>query len=329
MTVIDSIVLDAVEAAFPDKNSQIRPLKAGYESQPYQITNEAGEFVALMQKRGGIGAADYAPAYAILKTLENRSYPFAPHPVYLNTDHSLIMMEFVSATSLKNLSSVRGRQDLAKNLLTALLSLHDIPLESCQNEFATISNQSLKPVTARDDVAQYLVDWTSLARAGQPSRTHLEWFMPKVARAEAYFKNIPASGNSILSHSDTTEGNILLLPGDRPVLIDWEGAVFRNYPEGWYDYGISYLMTHVALFQEYRSYILRRTCDTTGISMDSLLAAMKRQLEFIKLCDISWAIMMHSRVAAGEINGDPKKFSAIAHKRIQDYKEQFENRSFL
>ncbi len=271
-----SLVRRSIDAAFPDIASEITPLKAGYSSQPYKVTNELGDFIALAEKPEAIGTVTYSFCFAILTTLEKQKYPFAPRAIYINPERTVIIMTFAPGPSLKEFSDRENTETTAKKLLIALLELQKIPFDDCLTEYKALETTTLNPVTIQDDIAHFLIGWGNLTASGQPDPVLQHWLSNKTAQTITTLQHTPPSGHLILNHDDTTEGNVFMPKNGTPILIDWAESRFQNYPLGWHDYGIGYLLNHVRLFQKHAPFILQYACEYMGRDMESKNQRIRR-----------------------------------------------------
>jgi aminoglycoside phosphotransferase (APT) family kinase protein len=304
----------------------------GYASTAYKVTSSEGIFIALTQKEDSIAAPDYAYYFAILKTLETINYEFAPRAVYLNPKQSIILMTTVpgEAISWINTASEDQQKKTVEILVKALLGLRAAPFSHCAKTYKQLSGKQLETTTIEKNIQHYMTDWFELAQTGQPDPTLTKWIKPKVAACEVFARHMKPSNRTVLVHGDTSEGNIFLSRDLRLHLIDWDGSSFDQFPDGWDDFGMAYLMNHVPLFQKFRPLVISLVSERCHVPTHELEAIIIRLQELIKLGDIQWAYMMHARASAGEIKSKPKEFFlSVARERINDYEKTFSANSFL
>jgi aminoglycoside phosphotransferase (APT) family kinase protein len=303
----------------------------GYASVAYKIISSNGEFIALAQKEDGIEPADYAYHFAILKALETIKYKFAPRAIYVDPRQTVIVMTPVPGEPIGWINTAsEGQQKRVVNLLIeALLDLRSVSFTECAASYKALTGKDLKAKTIQDNVKHYMTDWFRLAQNGQPDPVLTKWVEPKVELCEEFAKHTEPSNRRVFVHGDTSEVNILLTRDLQLGLIDWDTSEFNQYPEGWDDFGVAYLMNHVPLFQKFRSLAISLLSERTHITVGELEKIILRQQENIKLGDIMWAYMMNARAAAGKIKDNPSKFMKIAQQRISDYESMFAKNSFL
>lgn len=312
----------------------VNHIGGGFASLAYKVKGSEGEFIVLTQKSDSIGAVHYDYNFAILKGLEEIQYRFSPRAVYVNPQHTAIVLTFVPGepiTWINTASDVSEEQEkrVVGDLVSALIDQRELSFLRCAELYKAISGKGLKATTIQKNVEKYLSSWFALAQTGRPDPEITKWIAPKVTNCEHFVRDLKPSTTKIFGHSDTSEPNILLTRDFKLNLIDWDGSGFNQFPDGWDDYGIGYLFNHVPLFQKYRSLVTSLVTERCRISLAELESALLRQQELITLGDIMWAYMMNARVAAGEIKGDPTEFLATAQERIAGYKKQFAQNSFL
>lgn len=303
----------------------------GYASVAYKVVSTEGEFIALTQRKDCIEPSDYAYHFVILKALKAINYKFAPQAVYVNPEQTAIVITLIPGKPISWIysASEAEQKQTADLLLEALIDLRRLEFEPCATEYKKLTGQTLKTVTLQSNIKHYMTDWFDIAQAGRPDPELTAWLKPKVRLCESFAQNSTPGQQKIFAHGDTSEINILLTSDLKLGLIDWDSSCFVQYPRGWDDFGIGYLMNHVPLFQKYRPQIIEAVSQRCNISARELEKATNRQQENIKLGDIMWAYMMHARSLGGEIKDDPAKFMTIARQRIKDYQKQFTNDSFL
>ncbi|GEM_PF-1807078 len=311
--------------------TSVEPSGSGYASAAYKVVSDKGTFIALTQKSGSIAPPNYAYHFAILQTLESIKYPFAPKAIYIDPQESLILMSQVGGQPFMwvNDAPEDQQKQAVKTLVTALLDLRDASFSMCAEVYHKLSGKELETTTLQKNVQLYMTDWLKLAQTGQPDPELTSWVKPKVAACEAFAAQLKPGKQVVLGHGDTSEGNILLTDDLRLHLIDWDSSSFNQFPDGWDDFGVAYLMNHVPLFQKFRPLVTGLVSERCGLGVDELENRIFRQQENIKLGDIMWAYMMHARAQTGEIQGKPDKFMAIARARIDDYEKTFAANSFL
>ena len=304
---------------------------SGYASLAYEIITSDGNFVALVPKDDCIALPNYDYYYSILKTLEGINYKYSPKATYLNLDKTVIVMTKVPGKSMDwvNDSSVQTQERAVETLVDALLDLREASFKECSKLYEKLSGKKLEANTLQKGIGHFMTEWFAMAQAGKPDPKLIEWISPKVALCEEYARNSRPGNNIVLNHGDTSPGNVLLTDDLQLNLIDWDTSGFSQYPDGWDDYGIAYLFNHSTLFQKHRLLAISLVSEKCNINRDELEKTIKKSQELIKLGDTMWAIMMNSRVAAGEIDGDPDNFLKIANQRINDYETNFATNSFL
>lgn len=310
----------------------IKQIPGGHASLAYKVASSQGNFMALVRNSRGIGSGDvYTHQYAILKALEAADYGFSPRPVYLSSDHNLLLMSFEPGKNIGwlNTTGEDTQETAVKTLVTALLDLQDIPNEHYQKVYKRICGKELQPATAQKNIQTYIVDWFEQALNAHPNKELIEWMRPKVEACKKFAEQSKPSDVLIFTHGDTSEGNILVTDDLKLKLIDWESSGFYQYPEGWQDYCMAYIMNHVQLAQKHKSFAISLVCERLDISKNALEKAIARCQELVKFGDIQWAIMMNSRSAAGQIDGDSNEYLTIAQQRIAEYERDFASRSFL
>jgi len=327
----NSAVRELIRDANLGNISSIVLIGSGYASLAYKISASDGSFVALIPKEDCIATPNYAYYFSILKTLEEIDYKFAPKAVYINSVQSVIVMTKVPGKSMDwvNDASENKQKQVVELLIDALLELRMASFEKCSKRYNQLSGKRLETNTIQKGVNHFMTEWFNMAKAGKPDPKLIEWITPKVALCEEYARNSKSSKNIVLNHGDTSSGNVLLTSDLQLHLIDWDTSGFSQYPDGWDDYGIAYLFNHSALLQKHRSLAISLVSKKCKINQDELKETIQKSQELIKLGDTMWAIMMNSRVAAGEIDGDPNKFLKIANQRMYDYETMFAENSFL
>lgn len=306
-------------------------LGSGYASLAYKVSSLTGEFVVLTSKPDCVETPDYIYYYSILKTLEEVDYKYAPKPVYVNLNQSAIVMTYVPGQSISWIedSSVEIQKQAIEKLIDALLDLRQVDYKRCDDIYKKLCGKELKIDTLQKSADHYVTKWFEVAKNGTPDQSLINWIQPKVLLCDEYISKSKPGGKIILNHEDVSAGNVLLTSDLMLNLIDWDTSCFYQYPSDWDDYGMGYLFNHLNLFQKNRSFVISLVSAKCGVDVVDLERLITKSQEFIKLCDIMWAIMMNSRVATGEINGDPDKFLQIANDRISDYEIMFAKRSFL
>ena len=327
-----SAILELIDGASIGKITSIDLLGSGYASSAFRITSPDGEFVALTRKSDSIEPPDYAYYFAILKTLESIDYKFAPRAVYINPEQSVILMSAVPGQPfgwIKDAPEDRQKQAV-QALIAALLDLRDAPFSLCEQTYNDLTGKKLEATTIEKNIQHYMTDWFELAQTGQPDQALTKWIKPKLAACQAFAKRSKPGQRVVLVHGDTSEGNIFLTRGLRLNLIDWDGSSFNQFPDGWDDFGMAYLMNHVPLFREFRPLVIGLISERCRVDSEELEKTITRTQELIKLGDIQWAYMMHARAVTGEIKSHPAEFFlATAKERISDYEKMFASNSFL
>lgn len=313
------------------KINTIKLIGSGYASLAYKISSSDGDFVALVPKDDCIALPNYAYYFSVLKTLEEINYRYSPKAVYLNPNQTIIVMTQVPGKSMDwvNDASEDKQKQVVEALIDALLDLRQASFESCSNLYEQLSGKNLETNTMQNNVNHFMTEWFDMAQSGTPDAVLIEWIKPKVSLCEDYARNNKPGNNIVLNHGDTSPENVLVTCDLKLNLIDWDASSFSQYPNGWDDYGIAYLFNHSSLFKRHRSYaisLVSKKCDIEYIKLEKII---QKSQELIKLGDTMWAIMMNSRVAAGEIKGDPDRFLKIARQRISEYEIMFAQNSFL
>jgi len=311
--------------------NSINLIGSGYASLAYKVLSSKGDFVALTPKLDCIEAPDYVYYFSILKTLEEINYEYAPKAIYVNSNQSAILMTYVSGLSMGQIKydSVKSEKQIIITLVDAILDLRQASFERCGAIYKQLCGKELQTDTLQKSADHYITEWFEMAKNGIPDQSLINWIQPKVLLCEKYVSKSKPSDKIILNHEDVSAGNILLTSGLKLNLIDWDTSSFYQYPDDWDDYGLGYLFNHLDLFQKHRLFAISLVSKKCGIDVNKLEKTITKSQEFIKLCDIMWAIMMNSRVSAGEIGGNPNRFLEIAYERISDYELMFVNSSFL
>jgi aminoglycoside phosphotransferase (APT) family kinase protein len=327
-----SAILELIDGASIGKITSIDLLGSGYASSAFRITSPEGQFVALTRKSDSIEPPDYVYYFAILKTLESIDYKFAPRAVYINPAQSVILMTAVPGQPFGWINDApEDRQKQAvQALITALLDLRNAPFSSCVRTYKDLTGKKLETTTIEKNIQHYMTDWFELAQTGQPDPALTEWVRPKVTACQAFAQRTRPGKHTVLIHGDTSEGNIFLTRDLQLNLIDWDGSSFNQFPDSWDDFGMAYLMNHVPLFQEFRPLVIGLVSERCRVASKELEKTITRTQELIKLGDIQWAYMMHSRAVMGEIKSKPAEFFlATAKERISDYEKMFAGNSSL
>ena len=313
------------------KITSINFIGSGYVSLAYKISSSDGDFIALLPKDDCIELPNYAYYFSILKTLEEINYKYSPKAVYLNPSQTLIVMTQAPGKSMDwvNDASEDKQKRAVETLIDALLDLRQAPFERCNYYYKRLSGKKLEINTMQKNVNHFMTEWFNMAKAGTPNPMLLKWIKPKVILCEEYARNSKPGRRIVLNHGDTSPGNVLLTSDLTLNLIDWDTSSFSQYPDSWDDYGIAYLFNHSFLFQKHRSFAISLVNKKCNIDISQLDKTIGKSQELIKLCDTMWAIMMNSRVAAGEIDGDSNKLLKIAQQRISEYEAMFTKNSFL
>ncbi len=313
------------------KISEVKLAGSGHTSNAYKVTCESGHYIALSQKGDAIGGTNYALQYAILKSLETTEYKYSPKAIYLNPDQSVILMSLIPGEPISWLND--GPEDQQKQvvekLINAVIDIRKASYQQCADLYKEVSGKDLQPTTVQNNIQTYVVDWFKLAQDGKPNPELIEWMRPKVLACQEFSKRSVPGKNKFLVHGDSSEGNLFVTRNLQLSLIDWDTSRFNQYPDGWEDYCLGYLLNHVALIRKFKQHAVSIICEREGISRDQLEVAIHRCQELVKFGDIQWAIMMNSRVAAGEIAGDPDHYLQIARQRIAEYERDFADNSFL
>lgn len=312
--------------------ASVEHVGSGYASAACKVVSESGDFIALSQKSDAIAPPDFAYHFAILKTLESIDYRFAPKAIYINDEQSVILMTPVPGEPIGwiNAAPEDQQKKVVETPVTALLDLRSAPFSFCAKIYKELTGKELEAITINKNVQIYMTDWFKLAQSGQPDRTLTNWIQPKVTACEEHVKHTRPGKFKVLIHGDTSEGNIFLTRDLQLHLIDWDGSSFDQFPEDWDDYGVSYLMNHVPIFQKFHALVISLVSERCQVSADELRKTVIRVQELIKLGDIQWAYMMHARAATGEIKSKSKEFFlSAAQERIHDYEEMFTGNSFL
>lgn len=311
--------------------NSINFLGSGYASSAYKISTLNGIYVALIPKPDCIESPNYIYYHSILKTLEEIDYRYAPKPIYVNLNQPVIVMTYVSGDSIDrvNNGSEKVQKQVIEMLINALLDLRQASFERCNETYQQLCGKELQTDTLQKSSDHYITQWFEMAKNGVPNQSLIEWIQPKVLLCEEYVHNSKPGDRIVLNHGDTSSCNILLTGDLNLNLIDWDTSSFYQYPDDWDDYGMGYLLNHLELFQKHRSFAISLLSEKCQTDIDKLEKIITKSQEFIKLGDIMWAIMMNSRVKAGEIDGSPDEFLQIANNRISEYEDMFASRSFL
>jgi len=304
---------------------------SGYASLAFKVSSSKGDFIALTPKSDCIETPDYVYYFSILKTLEEINYKYAPIAIYVNLNQSVILMTYVSGLSMDQIKydSVKSEKQIIKILIDAMLDLRQASSERCGVIYKKLCGKELKIDTLQKSADHYITEWFEMAKNGTPDQSLINWIQPKVLLCEKYVSKSKPGDKIILNHEDVSAGNILLTRDLKLNLIDWDTSSFYRYPNDWDDYGMGYLFNHLNLFQKHRSFVISLVGDRCGVDIVELEKVITKSQEFIKICDIMWAIMMNSRAKAGEINGRTDEFLQIANQRISEYEFMFADNSFL
>jgi len=313
------------------KIHSINLIGSGYASLAYKVSSSNGDFVALIPKPDCIETPDYVYYFSILKTLEEIDYKYAPKAIYINLNQSVILMTYASGLPVDQIKydSMKLEKQIIMILIDAILDLRQTSFERCGAIYKQLCGKELQTDTLKKSADHYITEWFEMAKNGTPNQSLINWIQPKVLLCEKYI-DISITGNKIiLNHEDISSGNVLITNDFRLNIIDWDTSSFYQYPDGWDDYGLGYLFNHLNLFQKHRSFVISMVGDRCGVDIVELEKVITKSQEFIKICDIMWAIMMNSRVAAGEIDGDQDDFLRIANERISNYEIDFRPNSFI
>jgi aminoglycoside phosphotransferase (APT) family kinase protein len=298
-------------------------LPAGNSSHATKITTDTGLFVALQPRSDQAEKPDYPYQHAVLTSLEQAGYPYAPRAVY--ADPELLVTTFAEGNVFETVAkeSPEVQKQAMLTLAGALLTTRTVSVESYKEacQAAQVSPRFSSP---QRDFQTFALDRFQEAQRYVPAHPVASWLEPRIAACQRLFPEAPENTNDtgMLSHGDPNQHNILIADGHKLTLIDWEHARFIQHLPEWADFDLGYLFIHTPLTRPFRDDMVRHVAAQAAVPVPILETAIRNHTQVTRLGDVIWAYMKYAQTAATHVD-KAGTYLKLAAERMALYDAEF------